>query len=1272
MKNNDDRHFSAFKADIRHLYVLFVFMILTLGVGVFLLTQSRSGDSLAASTIVDSGIQAGQYTSIAMAADGYARISYYQQNGGDLKFAQCTNADCSTNNLTVVDSTGDVGEYTSLAMADDGFARISYYDETNTDIKFVQCTNDACSTSVITTIDSMGDVGKDTAITMADDGFARISYYDETNTDIKFVQCTNDACSTNVITTVATNSLGYGTDIAMASDGYARITHYATSIYSYLQFIQCTNADCSTKNSTNIYPAAPGSGGIGSSVAMADDGYARITYHDDSAGGSVKFVQCTNDACSTNVLTDVEAQSYSPSAQTSLAMADDGYARIAYLDTDNVDVKFVQCTNDACSTNTISTVDSTGSVGWWPSLALGSDGFARISYYDSSNTDLKFFQCVDAACSNAAPTASSVTITGTAEVDQLLTGNYTYADTDGDSEGTSTFRWLRDDVAIDGATSSTYTTVEADGGTTIKFEVTPVAATGTSPGIAVESVGTAITANSAPTAPTTLYSNTAITTAQAGSANPTTLVNNDIVVSAINNDPDADAADKYEVQVATDNVFASIVYDSGSSGTSMTSTADGARSPDIGIPVSITAGTTYYWRIKFWDTNSAEGAWSPSAESAATFQTNASLATALTTIDSTGTVGQYTSTVVASDGFSRIAYYDTTNTDLKFAQCIDSTCTSPVITSVDSTGSVGQYTSIAMASDGFARISYYDQTNASLKFAQCTNAACSTSVITTVDNTATSAGTFTSIVMASDGFPRIGYYSYIAGGKFDPSYYQLKFAKCENASCSSKTLSVVDSSGSLQVGQYASLSMSASDGFPRFSYYDTTNTSLKFAQCTDATCTAPVLTTVDSTDTVGLYTSLTMASDGFARISYYDATNRDLKFAQCTDAACTSPVLTTVDSTGIVGTYTSLKMASDGFARIAYYDTTNTNLKFVKCTDAPCTSGSATFTSVASDGSVGTYASLALTSSGYPTISYYDATNLDLKLASCTNSVCTDAVENVIPTASSVSISGLAIEDGTLTGSYTYTDADGDVEGTSTFRWLRDDVAIDDATSSTYVLATDDVGTAIKFEVTPVADTGLTPGTAVASSVTSTVIPAPTMSFDIDTATTDTESATPYSVSLGTLSASTLTTSNSSINSIFLDLTSNAGNGSTITVMGSNGGLYSTTADNTITLATSEETVIAGQEKFGMCVASATQVSGTGTFTASSTYDANGASNCTILNGGTPTIGKINTTATSILSTDGTITTGRAQILLKASITGLTPAASDYTETLTFIATGEF
>ncbi len=88
---------------------------------------------------------------------------------------------------------------------------------------------------------------------------------------------------------------------------------------------------------------------------------------------------------------------------------------------------------------------------------------------------------------NFVPTASDVTITGAAVVGEELTGHYTFGDLDGDAEGASQLSWLRDGQPIGGATTDTYTLVAEDEGALIVFEVTPVAATGASPGVTVQS-----------------------------------------------------------------------------------------------------------------------------------------------------------------------------------------------------------------------------------------------------------------------------------------------------------------------------------------------------------------------------------------------------------------------------------------------------------------------------------------------------------------------------------------------------------------------------------------------------------------------------------------------------------------------------------------------------------------------------------------------------------------------------------------------------------------
>ena len=83
-----------------------------------------------------------------------------------------------------------------------------------------------------------------------------------------------------------------------------------------------------------------------------------------------------------------------------------------------------------------------------------------------------------------------------------------------------------------------------------------------------------------------------------------------------------------------------------------------------------------------------------------------------------------------------------------------------------------------------------------------------------------------------------------------------------------------------------------------------------------------------------------------------------------------------VDTAGSVGFYTSLAVVN-GNPAISYYDATNGDLKYVRATDA---SGTAWDTPVSVDtaGIVGSYTSLAVVD-GNPAISYYDQTNGDLK-----------------------------------------------------------------------------------------------------------------------------------------------------------------------------------------------------------------------------------------------------------------------------------------------------
>jgi len=302
------------------------------------------------------------------------------------------------------------------------------------------------------------------------------------------------------------------------------------------------------------------------------------------------------------------------------------------------------------------------------------------------------------------------------------------------------------------------------------------------------------------------------------------------------------------------------------------------------------------------------------------------------------------------------------------------------ITTIDSTGTVGQYSSITIGMDGLPITAYYDSTGSALKVAKCSNSACSdTATITSVDSAGTT-GLYPSIAIGTDGLPVISY--------LDSTNADLKVAKCTNAACSgSATISTVDSTGF--VGYYTSITI-GTDGLPVISYYDNTLGALKVAKCSNAACSgAATISIVDeSSSIVGSYTSIAIGTDGFPVISYYDSATYDLKAAKCSNTACSgTATISTIDSIGSVGQYTSITIGTDGLPLISYFDATNNDLKAAKCVNVFC-SGVSTISTIDSSGIVGDYSSITIGTDGLPIISYRDTSNSATKVAKCANTAC--------------------------------------------------------------------------------------------------------------------------------------------------------------------------------------------------------------------------------------------------------------------------------------------
>ena len=381
---------------------------------------------------------------------------------------------------------------------------------------------------------------------------------------------------------------------------------------------------------------------------------------------------------------------------------------------------------------------------------------------------------------------------------------------------------------------------------------------------------------------------------------------------------------------------------------------------------------------------------------------------------SNSNTGQYSSIYCVSATDCKIAYYDSTNGDLRFVDCGDATCsvanatktlvdggTGCALTGCSTSADVGLYPDIDCSrGTSDCRISYYDETSDDLKYADCDDANCASGTINTIDSTG-SVGSYSSIDLLSGTDVFISYY--------DGTNNTLKLVR--GATNIWGTPLTLDGTGCVltgcsttsMVGTFNSLSQLGISTTVQIAYYDATNLALKFARCVyvGTSCTSGQVTTVDATSNVGYFTSMDCVSETDCKIAYEDTANIRLKFYDCDDNNCSTGTANFLDgvagctltgcSSALVGPYTSIDCQTGATdCKITYYDASSGNLKFADCDNAQC--GSGTATTVESTNVVGQFTGVdCVGGSTDCKISHYDNGNGDLRFFDCGNATCTAA-----------------------------------------------------------------------------------------------------------------------------------------------------------------------------------------------------------------------------------------------------------------------------------------
>lgn len=174
-------------------------------------------------------------------------------------------------------------------------------------------------------------------------------------------------------------------------------------------------------------------------------------------------------------------------------------------------------------------------------------------------------------------------------------------------------------------------------------------------------------------------------------------------------------------------------------------------------------------------------------------------------------------------------------------------------------------------------------------------------------------------------------------------------------------------------------------------------------------------------------------------------------------------------------------------------------------------------------------------------------------------------------------------------------------------------------------------------------------GTSTAATVN------PTLTFDLDAAFADSETAAPYNVTFPDLLANTNTQSNERI---WLDFDTNGDNGGKVYIYGLNNGLRST--KTAYTVPSGSVNLSGVSEGYGGKNDNITQSSG-GPFTVVAPYDVTGNN-----------VGIVDTSLRNLYSSTAPIVGGRASFRLSARVSATTPSSNDYSDVLTIVSAANF
>lgn len=869
-------------------------------------------------TTIDNG-NVGTYSSVAMSPSGDPWIAYRDEGNAHLKLASkvaSNGSGCGTATTTWlcadIDDTGSLGRAIKLGVSPAGVPWIVYNDATNNEVKVAHyvggssgsgCTDASWTCELLDVNGANWFQWASSSIAFDTTGTPWISYYDAANTNLKYAQyvgSSGSGCSTSIATWTCgnvdnnTGDVGQASAIAFDATGVAHIV-FQDSTNNYLRwakYVGSGGSGCGTGVSLWTCVALDASGGVGrdNSIAVSPSGYPWAAYL-DSTNGDLRVAQyvgtggsgCGASGSSAWTCTTVDSAN-DVGHDTAIAFDAAGHAWVSYGDSWNQDLRYtryVGSSGSGCASSswTCSSIDTSGSVGYYTDLAFDSDGKPWISYQDGSNGSLKAASLHRGGeiliAAGAAGSSNGATLTKSHADMSTATDNANATDAD---------------CVTGGATWNNGKWFNSPVGAGLSLPL------GTSTAQCTE---VAFTIDTSQAQAATTY-NFVVATADAGRLDRGRWRG----PSSITNRPRLTMATTTLLRASKDSTPDSTTNCADTSWGC--STIDSSTTIDAATNVTIDSSGAAW--VAYWDATNKD---IRVAKYVGSGGTCSNTQWTCTQVDGSGGVdmGDTKSIALATglDGSVWLAYPDTTNKKLRVAKYVGSSgsgCTSSAWTCTIVAGSTGTITAVSMAMDttGSPWISYQDQNGNKLTVAHyvaANGSGCTSSAWTCTVAQNNGVGDYTSIALDPAGTPWIAFSTW--GGN-DLEVAKMVGVGGTNCTDSSWSCTVVDSSGDYGTG--ASLAFD-SNGKPWISERDQTNFYVRAAHyvgsggtgCAVSSWTCEAIYSGGGAD---MNTSLAFDSTGAAWMVFQETSTNVVRLAKYVGSGGTGCVVSTWTCSSII------------------------------------------------------------------------------------------------------------------------------------------------------------------------------------------------------------------------------------------------------------------------------------------------------------------------------------------------------------------------------------